>query len=143
MGRHKSIFVDRRKLLRSIAADITQAVAAVDRKISKQGFSTCYLDLERNHAFWPMQDLSAWAGRELTPSERLRHQEAIRKLEHDGLIERQTRYVTLTEAGWDKAGIAPPPAKYQPAARPAALPRRDSKTPVSAPVASLSLFSRR
>jgi len=109
MGRPKTIFVDRRKLLRAIAEEIVQAVAAVDREISKLGFSTRELDTKRNHALWPTQDLSGWAGRELSPSERIRFQEAVRKLEHEGLIRRQNRYITLTEAGWAKAGAEPPP----------------------------------
>lgn len=109
MGRQKTIFVNRKKLLAAIASQIIADVGAVDERAAALGFWTDELRLERNHAGWPEQNLSRWAARELTPSERLRHQQVIQQLEQDGLIRRQTRYLTLTPRGWERSGIEPPP----------------------------------
>jgi hypothetical protein len=121
MGRPKTIFVDPAAVLTAIGREIITAVADIDRQLSElsgDGGSTwteyghrshrSYLLCRRQAAAWPEQDLARWAGRPLTDSERIRHQQAVRQLVADGLLERDGRRVTVTPAGWQAAGMEPP-----------------------------------
>jgi predicted nucleic acid-binding protein len=50
-------------------------------------------------ALWVPRKLEVLAEKSLTASERIRHQQAMRKLEADGLVILDTVFVRLTEAG--------------------------------------------
>ena len=121
MGRKRSIIIDCSALLTAIASDICDDVAAIDAELSQlQGDGNTawtpfgyrshrsYLLRLREDSFSVEQNLSRWAGRPLTDSERIRHQQAVRQLEADGLIVRDGRQVSLTPAGWQRCGMTPP-----------------------------------
>ena len=48
---------------------------------------------------WVPRNLESLAGKPLTSSERIRHQQAMRALEVDGFVELEPRHVRLTDAG--------------------------------------------
>ena len=93
----RTIHVDTNRILTSIAEQAAeQHTAALER-------TATYRDQERVQvlevAAWVPRNLEALAGKPLTPSERIRHQQAMRKLEADGLVRLDTVHVRLTEAG--------------------------------------------
>lgn len=112
MGRPATIHVDRVKLLQAIGRSVIADVRAIDAELggrTQYGYGARRdLERQRNAAFWQPQDLERWAGRLLTASERIRHQEAIRQLDAAGLIDRDGRRVALTAAGWAGAGLEQP-----------------------------------
>lgn len=116
MGRPKTIHVDRLGLLRVIAQQVVKNVAGIDRELAeiraeytvRDWQRVCDLNRERQAVLSPEQNLQQWAGRALTDSERIRHQQAVRQLESDGLLVRAGRRVSLTAAGWQAAGLEQP-----------------------------------
>src|SRR5687768_6172226 len=93
----RTIHVNRLTILRSIASiAAAQRTAALER-------TTYFREKERREvlamAQWAPRDLSRLAGKVLTPSERKRHQEALRQMEFDGLVRLDCRHVRLTSLG--------------------------------------------
>src|SRR5262245_60481838 len=97
----RTIHVDRPKMLqtiRQLAAE--QRVAALER--------TVYYDEPRRQevlamAHWVPREVSRLAGKPLTPSERKRHQEALRAMADEGLVLLNGIHVRLTDAGVEAA----------------------------------------
>jgi hypothetical protein len=124
MGRKQTIFVNRQELLLGIAAEtarqlgaLLDAVAEIDANrdggypysVHKHR-SELLREIGSIREYGVRYDLPAFAGRSLTPSERLRHQEAIHALEAAGLVQvfgiRATN-VKLTDAGIAAIEVAP------------------------------------
>ncbi len=121
MARRKTIYVDEMKLLANICRITTSDLALLKREADR-------LEAEYDadvKLYWLWQeacnlrkwreiikadgieyDLVEFAGRDLTPSERIRHQEAVRRLEAHGLVQlygtRASR-VRVTRKGWKAA----------------------------------------
>ncbi len=113
----KTIIVDPDQLLTAIGDIIMAAIAETQRAIAAHGerhtaksgmdyldWSARKQDLEHDQeaAAWAPCDLRRFAGHDLTPSERIRHQQAIRQLEADGLVIRDRREIGITRAGWKR-----------------------------------------
>lgn len=99
MPPQRTLHVDVNKLLATIATHAEAQRAATRERLSVDSFGP---DVARDlvdQARWAPRDLTWLAGRPLTASERIRHQQAMRKLEADGLVVLGTRHVRLTEAG--------------------------------------------
>ena len=106
MGRPQTIFVDPLKLLKAIGVQIASEVGSIDAQLAERDIRAFQeLHRERKRALAPMQDLDNWAGKRLTASETIRHQQAIVSLLDAGLIDRDGRRVSLTPAGWKKLGL--------------------------------------
>jgi hypothetical protein len=93
----QTIHVDTNRILTSVASQAaSQHAAALERTVH-------YRAQERQQvlalAVWVPRDLVALTGKLLTPSERIRTQQAIRQLEVDGLVDLDARHIRLTEAG--------------------------------------------
>lgn len=97
----KSIFVDKERILARVAE--VAAAQAASTNDYHDGTPLMYGDEIRQRKLlrdaWVARDLEDLAGKPLTASERIRHQQAIRQLEADGLVELEPRWVKLTEAG--------------------------------------------
>jgi hypothetical protein len=63
-------------------------------------------DANRNSVWFP-RDLAAIAGRPITASERIRYQQAVRKIEEDGLLCIDNRHLKLSPAGHELLEGAP------------------------------------
>lgn len=93
----KTIFVDTDRMLRSIAEQAEEQRAAA--LIRTADFGAPQRQEALRLAAWVPRNLVSLAGRKLTPSERKRHQEAIRRMEIDGLVCLGARHVRITDAG--------------------------------------------
>lgn len=127
MGRKQTVFVDVNRILANIAVVADRQRVATEARTKKDARSfwigghfhrapleerqkKCEAAIAEQlaeqlpRAAWVPRDLPALAGRELSPSERIRHQQTLRKLEGDGLVVIASRHVRLTEAGLMKLG---------------------------------------
>jgi hypothetical protein len=117
MPRRRTIYVDEMKLLARIAKFMADTIADLNAEADRLeaeyhcdrgryeawreccGFRTVRDEILK---YGIKYDLPAFAGRDLTPSERIRHQEAIRRLSDRGLVilygDRASR-VEITKAG--------------------------------------------
>jgi hypothetical protein len=130
MGRRKLIYVDEMTLLAAIAQETQEAIAfytkeakRLEREYTNEHGGMSYSDsleiqsleyaVEQIKADGVDYDLEMFAGRTLTPSERIRHQEAIRRLSERGYVElygaRATR-VKVLPAGYRALKGKPEPA---------------------------------
>ena len=118
MGRPRTIHVDRLALLAGISRATADQVAHLGSEhVRVKGLheartidyarlvnlqAAIYHEQESIEAWGVVYDLFAFTGRELSPSERIRHQQAIRRLAADGVVEltgRRATRVRLTAAG--------------------------------------------
>lgn len=118
MGRPRTILIDPMAVLAGIAAATAEELAAIaaeqeelDRRLAAGSISRFHctqekhqLDLEREEIerVGVEYNLVRFAGRQLTPSERIRFQQAIRQLEAEGLVAihgAKARRVRLTTEG--------------------------------------------
>jgi len=93
MGRPRTIIVDEIAILRGIAAAEKREISDIKAEIAAEvrdgrGWATSRLhhELELVQELGPQYDLRAFVGRLLTPSERIRHQQAIRSMADRGLV---------------------------------------------------------
>lgn len=95
---------------RTIIVDVDRMLAAVAEVAAEQQAAalsqlvgTMHAEERRPEAIeesqWVARDLARLAGRLLTASERIRHQQAVRQMAADGLIELRPRWVRLTDKG--------------------------------------------
>ena len=93
---------------RRIIPDPSRMLASIRQTAAEQREAALartihYAESQRQEALrlarWVPRDLAALAGHPLTASERKRHQEALRRLEVDGLVVLDSRHVRLTEVG--------------------------------------------
>lgn len=101
-----SIIVDRIGLLRAIQRAAQDDLKAAERALGPRPWHGRIGELlaarEVAEAGWTHYDLQRFVGRDLTPSERIRHQQAIRELEAAGLVELsgvRATAVRITELG--------------------------------------------
>lgn len=93
MPPRRTIIVDRDAILagikRAVAEDVDNFSAELDAEVAAKNYLTGRLRgaLRQAKDGWTKYDLPRFVGRELTPSERIRHQEAIRDMEANGLVE--------------------------------------------------------
>ena len=116
MGRPQTIYVDSNALLAGIARATREVLADIDAELAelnareavKHDFQTgqTIYALERYRrtikSDGVLYDLSAFAGRRLSPSERIRYQQALRAMAATGLVEllgKKARRVKITPAG--------------------------------------------
>jgi hypothetical protein len=101
----KTIFVDVPQMLRNALRIGTEQAAAAnawhDAHPMMRGEEVRHEDLQR--AEWVPRNLELLAGKPLTASERIRHQQALRRMEADGLVDLAPRFVRLTDAGREAA----------------------------------------
>jgi hypothetical protein len=108
MGRPKTIYVDADEMLTAIHVHYESDLAeAIEAEESMDGSFGSHV----NAARWERRqledgglqiDFERFAQRGLTPSERIRHQECLRSLEHRGLVSiygRKATRVMVTPAG--------------------------------------------
>ena len=93
----RTIHVDRTNMLLTILHLATEQTArAMERTI-------WYAEPQRNEtlamALWVPREVSRLAGKPLSPSERKRHQEALRAMADEGLVLLNGIHVKLTTAG--------------------------------------------
>lgn len=101
MPPQRTIIVDTDRMLTTIAAIAAKQHAAVvaDHEAQPEFYYEGRLEAELSDAKWAPRDLQILAGKSLTASERIRHQQAIRRLADDGLVVLDTRNAKLTNAG--------------------------------------------
>ena len=97
----RRIHVDTDHIIATIASDAAESMlAALER-------TRWYKEPQRGEtlalAEWVPRNLAHLAGYPLTPSERIRHQQAMRQLEADGLVHLDARHVRLSDAGKELA----------------------------------------
>ena len=103
----KTLFVDVLKILKTIRTlEADQVAEAKEQLAGLMHYGEPYIQRELETARWVPRDLCLLAGRFLTPSERKRHQEALRKMEREGLIAIDTRHVMLLPPGLAKLEAA-------------------------------------
>jgi hypothetical protein len=95
----RSIFIDTNHILRSIAEQASEQREDAIRRTENLMHREQLLQEALEDAQWVARDLVALTGRALTASERIRAQQAVRRMEADGLIQLDMRHVRLTDAG--------------------------------------------
>ena len=96
----KRIFIDTDRILRTIAAIAQEQREASWRETGGWGGTTlAHRQQHADNANWVARDLQLLLGQTLTASERIRAQQAMRRLEADGLVALDSRHVRLTDAG--------------------------------------------
>ena len=125
MGRTKTIFVDRDKLLAAILSHELATIEEIDRELSQLSdeakrkdaqrgrFGYCdaehELRMRKRKASWVPYNLPALVGRRLTDSELVRHRQALRQMEaaRPKLLEldppRKPNAIRLTRRGRERA----------------------------------------
>jgi hypothetical protein len=122
VGRKQTIFIDKIELLRGIAAEEKEQTDLLKSQIKEvEGYHSQYYSSEFQQAHRELRFLKDWGircvvanffERELSPSETIRAQKAVRELEADGYIEiigLRAAWVRMLPAGW-KALKAKPEA---------------------------------
>lgn len=118
MGRPRTIHIDPHDLLRGVAAAMAADVAALEGEIEairaavKAGEADRFWSVQNIHQIdqtkqallrWGVAyDLERFTGRSLTASERIRAQQAMRRLHDEGLVDlpgRRATTVAITPAG--------------------------------------------
>jgi hypothetical protein len=120
MARPKTIYVDTNQMLRGIATAAMEDVANLREQVRSRAANSDYrlgldgLELRDIADVGVRIDYERFADRGLTASERIRHQQAARKLADDGLVElhgERARRAKLTPLGIAKVrelGVAFP-----------------------------------
>lgn len=95
----KTIFVDKAAMLQTVLTTAAEQAAAAEEETRHMMHGYLALPKLLAKAEWVNREVSFLAGRPLTASERIRHQQALRELAADGLVEVGTRQCRLTDAG--------------------------------------------
>jgi cytochrome c2 len=105
----KSIIVNPPEILRAIDRISTENRKALEQHLAELpscGLSDfaeyqakCAIEHDLKNADWVKRDLNAIAGREITASERIRYQQAVRKLADDDLLWIDTVWLKLSPTG--------------------------------------------